>query len=153
MPVGRFQVRLNQVYGREEVQRSRIAANVSIMQDGKEIGRLDPAMNFYPTSETPIPTPAVRSRPWGDIYVNLMAFKPDGSSATLKVIVEPLVPWIWFGGGIVCLGAIISMSTMPGRRRAPVWSAASVAPEGRTTPPLPVGATGLLATTSLEGAD
>ena len=153
MPVGRFQVRLNQVYGREEVQRSRIAANVSIMQGGEEIGRLDPAMNFYPTSETPIPTPAVRSRPWGDIYVNLMAFKPDGSSATLKVIVEPLVPWIWFGGGIVCLGAIISMSTMPGRRRAPVWSAASVAAEGMTTPPLPAGATGLLASTSLEGAD
>ena len=41
--------------------RSRIAANVSILKDGKEVGRLDPAMNYYPTSQQPIPTPAVRS--------------------------------------------------------------------------------------------
>ena len=49
-----------------------------LLKDGKEVGRLDPRMNFYPTSQAPVPTPAVRSRPWGDIYINLMAFKQDG---------------------------------------------------------------------------
>lgn len=155
MPVGDFQVRMNEVYGREEPQRSRIAANVSILRGGEEVGRLDPAMNFYPTSQQPIPTPAVRSRPWGDIYVNLMAFQQDGSNATLRVIVEPLVPWIWLGGGIICLGAFVSMA--PGRRRRAV-QATAMAPGGRVgaggVAPTPVPAPGLLATAkSLEGAD
>jgi cytochrome c-type biogenesis protein CcmF len=78
-------------------------------------------MNFYPTSDQPVPTPAVRSRPGGDLYVSLMAFERDGSNATLRVIVEPLVPWIWAGGLIVCLGALVSAG--PGRSsvvRSPV---------------------------------
>ncbi len=151
MPVGNMQVRMNEVYGREEAQRSRIVASVSILKDGKEIGRMEPAMNFYPTSQQPIPTPSVRSRPWGDVYVNLMAFKQDGSNATLRVIVEPLVPWIWLGGGIVCLGALISMA--PPRRRNPsLVQSASEGRVGAATPPLPAG--GLLAAQkSLEGAD
>jgi len=151
MKAGAFEMKLLDVYAREEPQRSRIAASVAILKDGKEIGRLDPAMNFYPTSQQPIPTPDVRSRPWGDIYMNLMAFKQDGSDATLKVIVEPLVPWIWVGGGILCLGAIISM--FPTRRRSPGWLGAS-APEVRVSPsPIAGGAAGIMASESLEGAD
>jgi cytochrome c-type biogenesis protein CcmF len=155
MAAGAYSVKLLEVYAREEPQRSRIAASVAILKDGNEIGRLDPAMNFYPTSQQPIPTPSVRSRAWGDIYINLMAFKQDGSNATLKVIVEPLVPWIWIGGGIICLGAIVSM--FPSRRRSPAWMGAAVAPDGRGASPLPGGVTpanaGILATNSLEGAD
>ncbi len=150
MPAGPFQVKLLEVYGREEPQRSRIAAAVAILKDDKEIGRLDPAMNFYPTSQQPIPTPSVRSRPWGDIYVNLMAFKQDGSNATIKVIIEPLVPWIWFGGFIICLGAIVSM--LPARRRSPAWMSAPAIPDGRTMPKMPSGA-GIVTTNTLEGAD
>ncbi|MBK6455293.1 MAG: heme lyase CcmF/NrfE family subunit [Gemmatimonadetes bacterium] len=150
MDAGAFQMRLVEVYAREEPQRSRIAANVAVLKDGKEIGRLDPAMNFYPTSQQPIPTPAVRSRPWGDIYLNLMAFKQDGSDATLKVIVEPMVPWIWFGGAIICLGAIISM--FPARRRSAAWVGAPVPADGRGVAPVP-SAAGIMASNSLEGAD
>jgi cytochrome c-type biogenesis protein CcmF len=150
MTAGRYEVRLLDVYAREEAQRSRIAARVAILENGTELGRLDPAMNFYPTSEQPIPTPAVRSRPWGDIYVNLMAFKRDGSDATLKVIVEPLVPWIWVGGGIMCLGAMISM--FPARRRSAAWVSAAAPVEGRGIAPVPA-TPGFIAPNSLEGAD
>ena len=45
----------------------------------------------------------------GDVYANLQAFRPDGSNATVKVIIEPFVPWIWGGGMIVVLGALISI--------------------------------------------
>ena len=31
-----------------------------------------------------------------------------GQSATLRVILEPFVPWIWFGGLVVALGAFVS---------------------------------------------
>ena len=116
LSVGGHTVRLNQVWGREEPHRAVIGANVSVIRDGREVGQMDPRMNLYPTQEQPVPTPAVRSRPSGDLYINLMAFANDGSNATLRVIVEPLVPWIWAGGGIICLGALISLWPTTRRR-------------------------------------
>jgi cytochrome c-type biogenesis protein CcmF len=113
-----FTVRLDDVWGREEPHRSVVGSTVTVLRSGREVGRLEPRMNFYATSDQPIPTPAVRSRPSGDLYITLMSFANDGSTATLKVIVEPLVPWIWLGGLIVCLGALISIWPTGGRRRA-----------------------------------
>ena len=142
MDVRDLKVRLNDVWGRQEPQRAVVGANVSLLREGKEVGRLDPRMNFYPTSQQPVPTPVVRSRPWGDVYVNLMSFAQDGSTATLRVIVEPLVPWIWAGGMIVCLGALISIAPFARRAEAP-----AVAPERTehrepaSTPAAPVAAT------------
>ena len=66
-------------------------------------------MNFYRVSDQPVPTPDVRSSIKGDLYVNLMAFEPNGANATVKVIIEPLVPWIWFGGFVIVLGSIVGM--------------------------------------------
>jgi cytochrome c-type biogenesis protein CcmF len=86
-----------------------LAAGVTILKGGREVGRMEPRMNFYPTSDQPVPTPSVRSRPAGDLYINLQAFAQDGSNATLRVIREPLVYWIWIGGMIVCLGALVSL--------------------------------------------
>ncbi|MES2179091.1 MAG: heme lyase CcmF/NrfE family subunit [Gemmatimonadota bacterium] len=107
--------RLKQLWGREEPQRSVVGATMEIMDGTRVIGTMEPRMNFYPTSQQPVPTPAVRSGITGDFYLNVMAIRPDGSSATIKAIFEPLVPWIWFGGGVVVLGAIIG--AWPGARR------------------------------------
>jgi cytochrome c-type biogenesis protein CcmF len=94
---------------------------------------MEPRMNYYPTSDQPVPTPSVRSRPAGDLYINLQAFAQDGSNATLRVIREPLVPWIWIGGMIVCLGAFVSLGA--GRREmAPVVARVRAAPKARAKP-------------------
>ena len=100
-------------------------------------------MNFYPTSEQPVPTPSVRSRPAGDLYVNLQAFAQDGSNATLRVITEPLVPWIWLGGLIVCSGALISM--WPAARRRAFAESEAPVPIRAPTPATPLPATPMTA--------
>jgi cytochrome c-type biogenesis protein CcmF len=85
----------------------------------RPIGSLDPRLNYYNGRQEPITTPAVRSTPRDDLYANLLAWGPDGSNATISVIVEPLVFWIWFGGIIVALGGLLS--AWPRRRaRVPV---------------------------------
>ncbi len=116
MPVkGDLSVRLKTMWGKDEPQREVVGADVEILRGGKVVGLLDPRMNFYRSQDQPVPTPAVRSRPTGDVYINLMAYTPDGQSATLRVIIEPFVPWIWFGGLVVALGAVVS--AWPARRR------------------------------------
>jgi cytochrome c-type biogenesis protein CcmF len=139
MTVGAFGLRLGRVWGAEEPQRFVVAANVDVLRDGRVVGALEPRLNFYRASDQPIATPAVRSRVPGDLYLNLMAFTPDGGTATLRVILEPLVPWIWAGGGLICLAALFA--AWPARQpRAAGVSARSPAP-ARTPPvggrPLP----------------
>ena len=146
MPVkGDLSVRLKQLWGKQEPQREVVGADVEILRNGTVIGTLDPRMNFYRTQETPVPTPAVRSRPSGDVYINLMAYTPDGQSATLRVILEPFVPWIWFGGLIVAIGALVS--AWPTARRAERFASVPLPPRG------PVGSAGVaFPGTGLQGA-
>ena len=132
-------VRLKEIWGREEKQRSVIGATLEVISNGQVSGTIEPHMNFYPMSQQPVPTPDVRSSIVGDLYANLQAFRPDGSNATIKLIYEPMVPWIWFGGLIVVCGALIGISPTRGRRAARAASAAAAvtAPVG-TTPGSPV---------------
>jgi cytochrome c-type biogenesis protein CcmF len=107
--LGGHTLRLKSLWGREEPQRSVVGATLEVMGGSAVTGTMEPRMNFYPMSQSPVPTPAVRSRIPGDLYVNLQAFRPDGTNATIRMIYEPLVPWIWFGGGVVVFGALIAI--------------------------------------------
>jgi cytochrome c-type biogenesis protein CcmF len=136
-------VRLVEVWGREEPQRSVIGATMEVLdRNSVVIGTMQPRMNFYHVSDEPVPTPDVRSNLRGDLYINLMSFDPRGAHATVKVIVEPLVPWIWFGGLVMVIGAIIGIFHGPGRRDAPRPSAGS-AGSAAAVVPLPAGFDGV----------
>ena len=121
-------VRLVDVWGREEPQRSVIGATLEVLgTNGKVVGTIQPRMNFYHVSDEPVPTPEVRSSLRGDLYVNLMSFDPTGANATVKVIVEPLVPWIWFGGLVIVIGAVIGLF-YGGRRERTLITASAPEP-------------------------
>ncbi|HSJ30160.1 MAG TPA: heme lyase CcmF/NrfE family subunit [Longimicrobiales bacterium] len=113
-----YNVRFDELWANEEPHRFVVGANLTVLIDGREAGAMDPRLNYYRSrGEEAITTPSVRSRAHQDLYVNLLAFERDGSSATLHVIVEPLVVWIWIGSFVVAFGALISM--VGGRRRTP----------------------------------
>ena len=121
-------VRFKSAWMREEKQRQVVGATMEVMDGNRVVGTIEPRMNYYPTSAQPVPTPQARSLLTGDMYMNLMAFRQDGSNVTVKLIWEPLVPWIWFGGYVVCLGAIIAMWPTRERTAVRVESAAPSAP-------------------------
>ncbi|MFN2563998.1 MAG: heme lyase CcmF/NrfE family subunit [Gemmatimonadaceae bacterium] len=141
--VGPFGLRLGRVWGAEEPQRFVIAATVDVLRDGRVIDELQPRLNFYRRSDQPIATPAVRSRAPGDLYLSLMAFRPDGESATVRVILEPLVPWIWAGGCLICLAALFAAWPSGESRaaRAAARSGAEQYPPPLAVPSLPTAAT------------
>jgi cytochrome c-type biogenesis protein CcmF len=114
---GDVTVGLRGVWGRQEPQRYVIGATLELRSaSGALIDTLAPRMNFYPTSDQPVPTPDVHSTFTRDIYANLQTFRDDGTAATIRVIREPLVSWIWAGGGVMVLGAVISLFTRQRRR-------------------------------------
>jgi cytochrome c-type biogenesis protein CcmF len=133
---GNLSVRLKSLWGKEEPQRQVVGADVEVLKNGEVIGVVDPRMNFYRSQDQPVPTPAVRSRPQGDIYMNLMAFKEDGSNATIKVILEPFVPWIWIGGLVIAFGAVVSAwpTARSSRRAVRVAAPRAVRPPAGSVP-------------------
>jgi len=108
MQIEDFSLRFDGMWAQDQPQRFSVGATLAATRNGRDIGILEPRLNYYPTQEDPVPTPAVRSRVT-DLYVVLMAFQPDGSSATISAIVEPLVILIWTGGVMIALGATFGL--------------------------------------------
>ena len=80
-----------------------------------------------------VATPAVRTSLAEDLYVTLLASDPQTGTVTLHLFVNPLVVWIWIGGGIVGLGALFAM--WPERRTRPVEVATPVPAAPAAAPP------------------
>jgi cytochrome c-type biogenesis protein CcmF len=86
-----------------------------------------PAISQYVGGGSAIGTPSVRSTPKDDVYVTLVdAPQKAGDAATIGVIVQPLIMWLWIGGGIVAIGTLLA--AWPGRRRRPTAPASAPVP-------------------------
>jgi cytochrome c-type biogenesis protein CcmF len=109
----------------EESNRTSIQADVAI--DGDVYA---PAINVFPQGEQRIGTPSVKTSLTRDVYLALLRV-PDGLGAdstsadtpaegevVIRVIVQPMVVWLWIGGGVMALGT--ALAAFPGRRRNPV---------------------------------
>ncbi len=107
-----YTVRLDSLYAGREPHRDFVEAAFSVGAGGEVSETMRPRLNYYPMSQQPIGTPKVRTRPTGDLYLSLMAYDQNGSSATVNVIVNPMVVWIWIGGGIMALGALFAISSV-----------------------------------------
>jgi cytochrome c-type biogenesis protein CcmF len=51
-----------------------------------------------------------------DLYTILSTFERDGSSATIKAMINPMMAWIWIGGVVILLGVVVAV--LPERRLA-----------------------------------
>jgi cytochrome c-type biogenesis protein CcmF len=74
-----------------------------------------PAISVFPGSEG-IGTPAVDSSVREDTYLTLADIDalPHGP-ATVDVVIQPMVLWLWVGGGLTAFGAVLA--AVPVRRR------------------------------------
>ena len=107
--VGDYTLRFEDIWGSDEPRRFVINAQVAVMKGGEQIAVMNPRLNYYQMSDSPISTPAVRTRLDEDLYLTLMAFEQDGSTVTLRALVEPMVAWIWIGGLLMGVGAGIAL--------------------------------------------
>jgi len=108
--VGEYRLQFDEIFTREEPQRFVVGGNFQAWKGDRYLGVQQPRLNYYPTSQQPIATPAVESSLSKDLYLTLMAFEPEkGEHATVRAIVNPAVAWLWIGGLIVGIGALIAI--------------------------------------------
>lgn len=93
-----------------------VMATLSVYNQGKLIGELIPEKYFHRSYQQPVTEVAIRSTLIEDLYVILVGWDEDGTTA-FKVLVNPLVNWIWIGGVVFVIGGLIAF--WPERRKLP----------------------------------
>ncbi len=127
--VGHYSVRHDSIQVTDDGQKQMITAHLTVFEDGSEIGKMYPAKWFFrKREEEPTTEVAIRRGIAEDVYIVLPAFDLKDQSASLHVVVNPLVNWIWMGFGIIALGTGIAL--LPERAYS---FAVARAPEGTAT--------------------
>jgi cytochrome c-type biogenesis protein CcmF len=77
----------------------------------------EPAINLFEATQQPIGTPSVDTSLTQDVHLTLLQAPADdaGQTAVVRVIVQPLISWLWIGGIVMVLGT--ALAAFPGRRR------------------------------------
>ena len=99
----------------EQPNKTSVRARVAVDDEVYE-----PAINRFGEGESAVGTPAVATSSTRDVYLALLQV-PDDDNAdriVLRVVVQPLVMWLWIGGAVMLVGTVLA--AFPGRRRRPV---------------------------------
>ena len=104
-------------FRRVEPNRVVEGARLTVSQDDRVVGVLEPRVNLYGSDSFAVFTPAVMSRPSGDLYLTLRGL--DTTQVTLTLDTTPLVWMIWLGGLTAAAGGAWSL-TARRRERATV---------------------------------
>ncbi|MDR7611132.1 MAG: cytochrome c-type biogenesis CcmF C-terminal domain-containing protein [Armatimonadota bacterium] len=121
--VGPYALRVDELRAGTYPDRLVVWAPVSVADGGTALAAsrdqapaavLRPSQNFYRHARTPVPTPGVRSTWREDLYVVLLGFDPGAQTVVLRVVISPLVSWIWAGGAIMIVGG--GLALWPPRR-------------------------------------
>jgi cytochrome c-type biogenesis protein CcmF len=111
-----------------------------IRVDGGSVYR--PAFSQFGDNPETVGTPAIDSSAVEDVYLSpvdlTIGSAPRRASAQIEVIVQPLIVWLWIGGGLAVLGAALAI--VPGRRRRPTDPVSLLIPD-LADEPVPAGAT------------
>ncbi|MDP6322325.1 MAG: heme lyase CcmF/NrfE family subunit [Acidimicrobiales bacterium] len=70
-----------------------------------------PSINQFPFGGRSIGTPTTRSTWKDDVQLAVLAVPEESEqkNTVIRVTIQPLVWWIWFGGGVMVLGTIFSL--------------------------------------------
>ncbi|MBT3363359.1 MAG: heme lyase CcmF/NrfE family subunit [Chloroflexi bacterium] len=83
-----------------------VTATLDVKIGGKLVGKLTPQRRWSTGWEKPVTEVAIRTTLKEDLYIILEEW--DDESAWFSVLVNPLVVWMWIGGGVILLGGLIA---------------------------------------------
>ena len=97
--------------------RTEFTSTVQVFRDGALLDTIRTKRAFYPSFNMAATTAAIRSTPVEDLYMVPSENLPDGSVG-FRILVNPLIWWMWVAGPVMVLGTVIAL--WPQKIRAPV---------------------------------
>jgi len=91
-----------------------------LSRDGEEVALLTPEKRTYNQPPMPTTEAAIHTTGLHDLYAVIGDPTADGTAFVTRLYFEPLVPFLWYGAGMLCLGGLVSLSDRRHRVGAPV---------------------------------
>jgi len=96
--------------------RTERTATMEIYRDGEYLTTLEAWHGVYPSFNMLSTRAGIRSTPVEDLYIIFSELQPDGQTAAFRLLLNPLIWWMWFAGPFVIFGTAIAL--WPARQRA-----------------------------------
>ena len=110
LSIGRYHVQFEGLRGSQQPTHYRVEAAFRVFNQGHELGVMSPALKFFPSQQSPVGRAVFRSTLSEDLYLILSGFSElQQNRATLKVLMRPLLTWIWLGGIVIALGTLVAI--------------------------------------------
>jgi len=106
LEIGNYTLQFNGLTEYEDGYKDIVQANVNVYHNEKFLKEMTPEKIFHSNYNQAVTEVDIHSTLAEDLYIALGGWYEDGAS-TFEVSVNPLVIWIWIGGGILALGGII----------------------------------------------
>jgi len=88
--------------------RIRYSTTLGVYRGDSRVSTLVAEKSYHWALDTPWVTEvAIRSSLKEDLYIILASLDDDGLAA-FQIVVNPLVNWIWIGGGVLLVGTLIA---------------------------------------------
>jgi cytochrome c-type biogenesis protein CcmF len=113
--IGKYKVRMDGMVAIQEDNYKAHEVRVGVSAPGLDEIILRPQRREYNKSSKGNSEVAVRTGLVEDVYVILAGWK--GDTVHIKVLINPLLSWIWIGGIAMSLGSFVCL-VVPGRRRS-----------------------------------
>ena len=115
--LGQYTLQFQKLKMSQEGNAQVIGADLIVFENGNQVDTMRPIKAYYPAADQMTTEVAVRTTLREDLYVILAGWNDDGS-ATLKVIINPLVVWLWIGFIVFIFGTLIAMLPDPREAKA-----------------------------------
>ena len=112
MNAGKYKLTYNELVFKQDNVKVSAVADMQVFRNGRSLGTMRPSYDYWFSHEDFFAEVAVRTTVVEDLFVSLVwtGFDPANKGATFRVLVNPLIVWIWVGGGFFLMGGVLSFS-------------------------------------------
>jgi cytochrome c-type biogenesis protein CcmF len=120
--LGNYTFRYDAAKPFENPHKEVVTAQFSVWKDGQPFTYAGPARVFYKSQiqgepAQPATEVAINRGIREDLYFALLSFEPSDQSIFVKIVINPLVEFIWIGGLFLIFGTVIVMWPKPERKK------------------------------------
>ncbi|PKB71678.1 MAG: hypothetical protein BZY87_04190 [SAR202 cluster bacterium Io17-Chloro-G6] len=112
--------------------RTEYTSTVQVFRGGELLETLRTTRAFYPNFNMASTRAAIRSTPVEDLFIVPSENLPDGSVG-FRILVNPLIWWMWVAGPVMLVGTVIALWPQPVRVPARVPSPSRIAAGPRSS--------------------
>ena len=116
--IGGYTIRLDGVTQVQGPNFRSETGQITLLQDGIELGQLLPEKRFYPVQRMPTTEAAIDQGVTRDVYVVLGDQQENGGWA-VRTFIKPYANWLWAGALLMALGGALSLTDRRFRVGAP----------------------------------